>query len=197
MLNPAVTSVWNLNAAGDPAEQVFLSHTKPGPIELDTDELTEHEQYNILMALGKRQLTSPQAAEFYAMTSARQPSPKLTLADVQKRMAPKGIELPNADLYKQAEVSLLEAVGTIKKSVTQIDNIRLLRIMKELEGSTKARKSVMEALDHKIQVLEQDFEQRRREVEDSSRTPGVEVEVGDKVTVPLHTVQLEYTKAAS
>lgn len=206
-LNESVTPVWNLNAIGLPEEQIYLSVARPGPLELDTDTLTERELYNIMMALGKRQLSSPQAPEFMSEMTARRPSSRITAEDLAKRVAVRdeSIQLPDGDLYSRAKALLAESVPTLKKQLTQIDNIRLLRIMKELEGSTKSRKSVLDVVDQKIAAFEQNLEGRRQAVEAASvRTPGrvdlpgggclpVELEFEDVgvAKIPFQTVRLE------
>jgi|SRR5579863_1244688 len=131
---------------------VHLTEENPGPIDVEFSSLSKENQHIIILGVKNKQIKSSVDI--------------MNLMDVYKGSIPSHTtgELANVDEEsplveseqdrKQTAIALLaKTPTTIKKNIENMQDIRVLRLMLELELSTRNREPIVNALQSKLEVL--------------------------------------------
>lgn len=132
---------------------IHLSEENPGPLDIEFSELPREHQYTIILGVKNRQIKS--TVDIMNLLDVYKGSiPNHTtgeLANVDEDM-PQIVE-SDEDRKQSAMALLTKTPTTIKKNIENSKDIRALRIMLELELTTRNRTAIISALQSKLEVL--------------------------------------------
>jgi hypothetical protein len=141
-----------------PGGKYHLSDNNPGPIEVDYDSLSPQEKTIVVQSIKSGKIVGelPEPKATVAPVQAPHISTlNMDLSDVSPIIvtsAEQREKLPR-EAERQANAMLAKTLGTIKKEIAGENNIRILRFALEEEKANRNRKTIVSALQSKIDYL--------------------------------------------
>lgn len=136
-----------------PKSTIHLTDENPGPIDINFQELSKESQKCIILGLQKNQITcSEELSVLQAIHGGQQQVYKVpVLANVEEEEAHNTVS--EYEVNKIASDRLNQTLNYLQKYIAGCNDIRLLRVMLELESNTRDRKHVIENINDKLESL--------------------------------------------
>tara|TARA_Y100000310_G_scaffold328835_1_gene397625 strand:- start:1040 stop:1693 length:654 start_codon:yes stop_codon:yes gene_type:complete len=143
---------------GDKDDVISLNFGNPGPIDVDYDGLTHAEQKHVILSLRKGQISSPQikttedidrlaAAYVKENEVVERPVPRVQ----QKPRDPRKVAAEKLEKDQERAIYLArQTVSVIRSALTGEGNTRMLGFLVKEEEAGRNRKSVVKAVQTKI-----------------------------------------------
>ena len=164
-LNPERTSMWFLNS------EVHLTFADPGPASIDFQNLPRDQQTQVVYGLAAGKIKSKEHLETieYWRNASQAPVPTQQIPVPKDSGSEPPTITPASDLEEEAKKILSGSAIQTKKMILQIDNARLLRILREVElgRKPKARKTVVSLLQSRITQHEKQVADNLKEAENT------------------------------
>jgi hypothetical protein len=148
-INPP-TFMWFL-----PNASVHLTDGNPGPVEIDFKSLSKENQKLVIIGIRNKQIKASESElNLLDILNDKQPShtavnPIATFNTDDEHPLIESEE----DLKVLASTTLNKVATTIKKNIESSTDIRLMRIMLELEKNTRNRKSIVSCIENRLNLL--------------------------------------------
>lgn len=181
-LSPTGPAMWFL---GSREIKVSLSISNPGPVNVDIPSLTEAELKHLVLSLRTQQITSKMKVETLLeeymkakrpVALPKPPDPKI-LAKLQQK---------TDELMKRVVYLSSQTRGTIISNVRTTTDLRFLRFLLETEQGNRKRKSVIQAIQYRIESLS------RIEIRTEDRTFPEETPLPDVIESDIVEVSVNY-----
>lgn len=140
-----------------PDSSIHLTDENPGPVIVDFATLSKENQKLIILGMRNKQIvTSENELNLVDIYNGSKPSHTVTVQSFTGNDEEQELQETSSseeEIKKTCSQKLNLTPSNIKKFINSSDNIRLLRIMLELEKETRDRSHIVKCISDKLETL--------------------------------------------